>query len=110
MASIGFSVELVKGFIFFVAEKSDEADAFLFFIVACSAALVFFTSDADGRIGVGVGAGGAEDFGSFSLGAADAVALTSSFSSGAPLVDALTISSTAGMQTSALVLSFSSAA
>ena len=72
--------------------------------------MVFFASDADGRIGVGVGAGGAEDFGSFSSGATDAVALTSSLSSGAPLVDALAISSVAGMESSALVLSFSSAA
>ena len=110
IASIGFAKELVNGFIFFEAEESDEVDAFLFFTTARSAALVFFTSDADGRIGVGVGAGGAEDFGSVSSGAADAVALTSSFSSGAPLLDALTISSAAGMQSSALVLSFSSAA
>ena len=61
--SIGLANELVNGFIFFRAEESDEADAFLFFTVARSAALVFFTSDADGRIGVGVGAGGAEEFG-----------------------------------------------
>ena len=87
------SIELVKGFIFFGAEESDEADAFLFFNAARSAALVFFASDGDGRIGVGVGAGGAEDFGSVSSGATDAVALTYSFSSGAPLVDALAISS-----------------
>ena len=61
--SIGLSIELVKGFIFFGAEESDEVDAFLFFTAARSAALVFFTSDADGRIGVGVGAGGAEELG-----------------------------------------------
>ena len=109
MASIGFSIELVKGFIFFGAEESDEADAFLFFTDARSAALVFFTSDADRRIGVGVGAGGAEDFGSVSSGATDAVALTYSFSSGAPLVDALAISSMAGTESSALELVFSSA-
>ena len=72
--------------------------------------MVFFASDVDGRIEVGVGAGGAEDFGSVSSGATDVVALISSFSSGAPLVDALAISSAAGMQSSALVLSFSSAA
>src|SRR3990170_4230630 len=108
--SIGFSSELVRGFIFFGAEEFDEVDAFLFFTAACSAALVFFTSDADGRIGVGVGAGGAEEFGSFSSGATDAVALTTSFSSGAPLVDALAISSVAGMQSSALELTISSAA
>ena len=59
--SIGFANELVIGFIFFGAEESEAADAFLFFTAARSAALVFFTSDADGRIGVGVGAGGAED-------------------------------------------------
>src|SRR3989337_905464 len=109
-ASIGFSNELVNGFIFFGSEESDEVDAFLFFTAARSAALVFFTSDADGRIGVGVGAGGAKEFGSFSSGATDAVALTSSFSSGAPLVDALAISSAAGMQSSAMELTFSSAA
>ena len=65
MASIGFSVELVKGFIFFGGEESDEADAFLFFTAARSAALVFFASNADGRIEVGVGAGGAVDFDHF---------------------------------------------
>ena len=100
-ASIGLSNELVNGFIFFGAEESDEVDAFLFFTSARSAALVFFTSDADGRIGVGVGAGGAEEFGSFSSGSTNAVSLTSSFSSGAILVDALAISSAAGMQSSA---------
>ena len=62
-ASIGFANELVIGFIFFEAEESEAADAFLFFTAARSAALVFFTSDADGRIGVGVGAGGAEECG-----------------------------------------------
>ena len=62
-ASIGFTFELVRGFIFFGAEESEVADAFLFFTDACSAVLVFFTSDADGRIGVGVGAGGAEESG-----------------------------------------------
>ena len=61
--SIGFSNDLVNFFIFFGAEESKGADAFLFFTDARSAALVFFTSDADGRIGVGVGAGGAEDSG-----------------------------------------------
>ena len=61
--SMGFANELVKGFIFFGAEESDEVDAFLFFTVARPAALVFFTSEADARIGVGVGAGGAEEFG-----------------------------------------------
>ena len=63
IASIGFSKELVNGFIFFGAEESDEVDAFLFFTAARSAALVFFTSDADGRIGVQVGAGVAEESG-----------------------------------------------
>ena len=61
--SIGFANELVIGFIFFGAEESDAVDVFLFFTTARSAALVFFTSDADGRIGVGVGAGGAEESG-----------------------------------------------
>ena len=51
--SIGFANELVIGFIFFGAEESEVADAFLFFTATRSAALVFFTSDADGRIGVG---------------------------------------------------------
>ena len=62
-ASMGFATELVNFFIFFGAEESDEADAFLFLTTARSAALVFFTSDADGRIGVWVGAGGVEEFG-----------------------------------------------
>ena len=61
--SMGFANELVIDFIFFGAEESEEADAFLFFTVARSSALVFFTSDADGRPGVGVGAGGAEECG-----------------------------------------------
>ena len=61
--SMGLANELVKCFIFFGAEESEVADAFLFFTAACSAALVFFTSDADGRIGVGVGVGGAEESG-----------------------------------------------
>ena len=90
--SIGLSVELVSGFIFFGAEEFEEVDAFLFFTTACSAALVFFAFDADGRIGAGVGTGGAEDLGSVSSGATDVVALTSSLSSGAPLVGALAIS------------------
>src|SRR3954467_6165965 len=93
--SIGLANELVMGFIFFGTEDSEALDAFLFFTAARSAALVFFTSKAEGRIGVGVGAGGAEESGSFS--------------SGAPLVDALAISSMAGVESSALELAFSSA-
>ena len=58
-ASIGLAKELVINFIFFGAEESEGVDAFLFFTAARSAALVFFASDADGRIGVGVGTGGA---------------------------------------------------
>ena len=61
--SIGFANELVIGFIFFGAEESEATDAFFFFTAACSAALVFFTSDADGWIRAGVGAGGAEESG-----------------------------------------------
>ena len=61
--SIGFANKLVIGFIFFGAEESEAADTFLFFTAARSAALVFFTSDADGRIGVEVGAGAAEESG-----------------------------------------------
>ena len=61
--SIGLSIELVKAFIFFGAEESDEVDAFLFFTATRSAALVVLASDADGRIGVGVGAGGAQESG-----------------------------------------------
>ena len=109
-SSIGLSNELVNFFIFFGAEESEGADAFLFFTAARSAALVFFTSDADGRIGVGVIAGGAEESGQLSLGTTDTVALISSVPSGTPLVDALAISSAAGMQSSALELTFSSAA
>jgi len=60
---MGFANELVIGFIFLGAEDSEAFDAFLFFTAARSAALVFFTSNADGRIGVGVGAGGAEESG-----------------------------------------------
>src|SRR3954471_15033823 len=108
--SIGLVNELVMGFIFFGTEDSEALYAFLFFTAARSAALVFFTSDADGRIGVGVGAGGAEESVCISSGATDAVALTSSVSSGAPLVDALAISSAAGMESSVLELAFSSAA
>ena len=59
--SIGFSSEVVIGFIFFGAEECEADDAFLFFTAALSAALVFLTSDVDGRIGVGVGAGGAKE-------------------------------------------------
>ena len=55
MASIGLSIELIRVFIFFGVEEFDEADAFLFFTAAHSAALVFFASYADGRFGVGVG-------------------------------------------------------
>ena len=61
--SIGLANELVNFFIFFGAEEFDEVDAFLFFIAARSAVLVYFTSNVDGRIGVGVGAGGAEECG-----------------------------------------------
>ena len=43
-ASMRFSGELVIGFIFFVAEEFDAADAFLFFTAARYAAFVFFTS------------------------------------------------------------------
>ena len=57
-----------------------------------------------------MGAGGAEESGSFSSGATDAVAPISSVSSCAPLVDALAISSAAGMGSSALEQAFSSAA
>ena len=99
-------------------------DAFLFFTVACFASLVFFASDVEGRTRLGVGAGGADEIGSFTSGATDAVALTCSvssgvatdtstglaYSSGATLVVALAISSVAGIASSALVLSFSSAA
>ena len=60
---MGFSSELVIGFIFFAAGEFDAVDAFLFFTAARSAALVFLTLEAEGRIGVGVGAGGAEDCG-----------------------------------------------
>ena len=59
-SSIGLSIELVRGFIFFGAEDSEALDAFLFFTAARSATLVFFTSNAHGRIGVGVGADGTE--------------------------------------------------
>ena len=62
-ASIGFSSELVIGFIFFAAEEFDTADAFLFFTAARFAALVFFTSNPHGRIAVGVGVDGAEESG-----------------------------------------------
>ena len=80
-ASMGCSKELVNVFIFFGAEEFDEADAFLFFTTTCSAALVFFASDAEGRTGLGVGAGGAEEIGSVSSGATHAVALAISVSS-----------------------------
>src|SRR3954465_6899871 len=107
MASMGFANELVIGFIFLGAEDSEAADAFLFFTAARSAALVFFTSKAEGRIGVGVGAGGAEESGCLTLGATDAVALVSSCTLGTSLVDALAISSVAVAESSALELAFS---
>ena len=78
---MGFSQELVEVFTFFGAEDSEEADAFLFFIAARSADLVFFASDVEGRIGLGVGAEGAEEIGAVSSGATDAVALDCSVSS-----------------------------
>ena len=62
-SSMGFANELVIGFIFLGAEESEAADSFLFFTAACSAALVFFTSDADGRIGVEVGTGATQESG-----------------------------------------------
>src|SRR4051812_21624445 len=107
-ASIGLANELVMGFIFFGTEDSEALDAFLFFTAARSAALVFFTSKAEGRIGVGVGAGGAEESGCVASGATDAVALVSSVSSRTSLVDALAISSGAGAESSALELACSS--
>ena len=67
---------------FFLEGAASEASEGFRFLASASAALVFFYSEADGRIGVGVGAGGAEESGSFS--------------SGTPLVDALTISSGMG--------------
>ena len=73
---MGFSSELVKIFAFLGTEDSEAADAFLFFKAACSAALVFFTSDAEGRIGLVVGAGGAVAVGSISSGTTDEVGLT----------------------------------
>ena len=79
---MGLSKELVKVFIFFGTEDYEAADAFLFFMVACSVALVFFASDAEGRTGHGVGAGGAEKIGSFSLGATDSFSLALLVSSG----------------------------
>src|SRR3954464_503692 len=102
IASIGFVIELVIGFIFLGAEDSEAADAFLFFTAARSAALVFFTSKAEGRIGVRVSADGAKEPGCFTSGSTDAVALISSVSSGTSLVDALAISSVAGAESSAL--------
>ena len=73
---MGLSIELVKVFAFLGAEDSEAADAFLFFRSARSAALVFFTSRAEGRTGLGVGAGGAEVFGAISSGTTDAVGLS----------------------------------
>ena len=116
--SMGFSSELVKIFAFLGAEDSEAADAFLFFKAARSATLVFFTSRAEGRTGIGVGAGRAEEIGSISSGTTDAVVLTCSASSGvasdasagltcssgATLVVALAVCSAAGIASSALVL------
>ena len=84
--------------------------------------MIFFTSDAEGRIELVVGAGGAEEFGAVSSGATDAVALALSVSSGpatdastglgcslgATLEVALAVSSVAGISSVALILSFSS--
>ena len=63
------------------AEDSKEVDAFLFFTTDCSADLVFFASDAEGRMGLGVGAAGAEEIGVVSSGTTDAVTLACSVSS-----------------------------
>ena len=102
-----------------------KADAFLFFIAARYAALVFFTSNAEGRVGLSIGVGaGVEEIGVVSSGTTDVVILTCSvssgaasdalagltYSSGATLVVALAISSAAGIASSALVLSVSSVA
>ena len=73
---MGLSIELVKIFAFLGAEDSDAADAFLFFKAARSAALVFFTSRAEGRIRLGVGADGAVGVGSILSGPTDAVGLS----------------------------------
>ena len=48
--SIGFADELVKVFTFLGAEDSEVDDAFLFFTAARSTILVFFASDAEGRL------------------------------------------------------------
>jgi hypothetical protein len=63
IASIGFSDELVKVFTFLGAKDSEDADAFLFFTAARSAALVFFASKAEERLMLVIGAGGAEEIG-----------------------------------------------
>ena len=73
--STRFLKELVKVFTFFSAEDSEATNDFLFFIVARSAALVFFASDAEGRTGLGVGAGGAEEIGSITSGTTVSVCL-----------------------------------
>ena len=65
-----------------MTKDSEAADAFLFFRAAHSTALVFFTSRVEGRIGLGVGAGGAEGVGSISSGTTDAVGLSCAISSG----------------------------
>src|SRR5215216_4109808 len=49
-SSMGLVKELVKVFTFFGAEDSEVEDAFLFFTAALSAALVFFASEAEGRL------------------------------------------------------------
>ena len=103
-SSIGFAKQLVKAFTFLGAEDSKVDDAFLFFTAARSTALIFFTSNAEGRIGRGVGAGGAEGIGSFTSGTAVEASAGLTISSGATLVVALVISSAAGMESSALVL------
>src|SRR3989337_772436 len=82
-ASMGLVNELVKVFTFLGAEDSAVADAFLFFIAARPAALVFFAYVAEGRLMLVIGAGGAEEIGAVSSGATDAVALAGSVSSGA---------------------------
>ena len=83
---MGLVKELDKVFTFGGAEDSEVADAFLFFTAALSAALVFFASDAEGRLIFFICddfAGGADEIGSVSLGTTDAVALACSVSSGA---------------------------
>ena len=102
---MGLANELIKVFIFLGAEDSAVTNAFLFFTAAFSVALVFFASDAEGRLIFFIRddfAAGVDEIGSVSSGATNASS-GPVYSSGTTLEVALTVSSEAGISLAALV-------